>query len=109
MCQRCDSFAANHAAPASRRHFLKFAGAAAAIKAIKDNTTVPGHLPSLVSAISPAIKATAGQPGNALDNAIKQNVLLIVEKLKAATPILDKFVTEKKVIVLGAVYNPDKG
>lgn len=81
----------------------------AAIKSIKDNTTLPGHLPSLVSAIGPAIKATAGQPGNALDNAIKQNVLLNVEKLKSATPILDKFVTEKKVIVIGAVYNLDNG
>ena len=81
----------------------------AAIKSIKDNTTLPGHLPSLVSAISPAIKAAAGQPGNALDNAIRQNVILTVEKLKTATPIIDKFVAEKKVIVLGAVYNLDNG
>jgi carbonic anhydrase len=76
----------------------------AAIKSIKDGTTLPGHLPSLVNAIAPAIKATQNQPGNALDNAIRKNVLLNVEKLKAASPIIDKFVSEKKVRVVGAVY-----
>ncbi len=81
----------------------------ASIKSLKDNTTLPGHLPSLVSALAPAVKASAGQPGNALDNAIRQNVILNVAKLKAATPIIDKFVTEKKVAIVGAVYNLDSG
>lgn len=81
----------------------------AAIKSIKDSTTLPGHLPSLMSALSPAVKAVAGQPGNMLDNAIRQNVVLNVEKLKSATPIIDKAVAEKKVRVVGAVYNLDNG
>jgi carbonic anhydrase len=81
----------------------------AAIKSIADGTTLPGHLPSLVEAISPAVKATAGKPGNPLDNAIKQNVLLNVEKLKAATPIVETFVSEKKVQVVGAVYHLENG
>jgi carbonic anhydrase len=81
----------------------------AAINSIKDGTTLPGHLPSLVNAIAPAIKATQNQPGNALDNAIRKNVLLNVEKLKAASPIIDKFVSEKKVRVVGAVYQLASG
>ena len=81
----------------------------ATIKSIKDGTTLPGHLPSLVSALAPAVKAVANQPGDALDNAIRQNVLLNVEKLKAATPIIDKAVAEKKVRVVGGVYNLDNG
>jgi carbonic anhydrase len=81
----------------------------AAIKSIADGTTLPGHLPSLVEAISPAVKAAAGKPGNALDNAIRQNVLLNVEKLKAATPIIETFVSEKKVQVVGAVYRLEDG
>ena len=81
----------------------------AAIKSIKDNTTLPGHLPSLVTALSPAVKATLNQPGNLLDNAIKQNVILNVEKLKAASPIIDKYVTDKKVRVVGAVYRLGTG
>jgi carbonic anhydrase len=81
----------------------------AAIKSIKDGTTLPGHLPSLVAAIGPAVKAVTGQPGNMLDNAIRQNVVLSVEKLKAATPIIDKAVAEKKLRIVGAVYNLDSG
>jgi carbonic anhydrase len=81
----------------------------AAIKSIRDGTTLPGHLPSLVEAIAPAVKDTQGKPGDALDNAIKQNVLLNVEKLKAATPIIEMFVAEKKVRVVGAIYNLEDG
>jgi carbonic anhydrase len=81
----------------------------AAIKSIADGTTLPGHLPSLVEALAPAVKATQGKPGDALDNAIKENVRLNVEKLKAATPIIEKFVSEKKVRVVGAVYNLEDG
>ena len=60
----------------------------AAIKSLKDNSTLPGHLPSLVSAITPAVKATEGRPGDRLANAIRQNVIDNVAKLKTATPIL---------------------
>ena len=81
----------------------------AAIKSIRDGTTLPGHLPSLVEAIAPAIKDTQGKPGDALDNAIKQNVLLNVEKLKAATPIIEMYVAEKKVRVVGAIYDLEDG
>jgi carbonic anhydrase len=81
----------------------------ATIKSIRDNSTLPGHLPSLVTALSPAVNATAGQAGNALDNAIKQNVILNVAKLKAATPIIDKAIADKKVRIVGAVYNLSNG
>jgi carbonic anhydrase len=81
----------------------------AAIKSIGEGTTLPGHLPSLVEAISPSVKATAGKPGNPLDNAIRQNVLLNVEKLKTVTPIIETFVSEKKVQVIGAVYHLENG
>jgi carbonic anhydrase len=77
----------------------------AAIKSIKGGTTLPGHLPSLVAALAPAVKAAADQPGDNLDNAIKQNVVLTVDRIKTATPILSKAVEEKKLRVVGAVYD----
>ncbi len=52
----------------------------AAIKSIRDGTTLPGHLPALVEAISPAIKEAIGKPGDALDDAIEANVRLNVER-----------------------------
>jgi carbonic anhydrase len=76
----------------------------ATIKSIKDGTTLPGHLPSLVDAIRPAVEAVKGQPGDLLVNAIHRNVALNVDKLKAATPILKSFVDDKKIRVVGGTY-----
>jgi carbonic anhydrase len=76
----------------------------ATIKSIKDGTTLPGHLPSLVAAIGPAIK-----PNQTLDDAIRQNVLFNVGKMKAATPIIDQAVADKKVRVVGGLYHLDTG
>ena len=76
----------------------------AAIKSIKDGTTLPGHLPALVSALSPAVNAVQGQPGDMLANAIRRNVLLNVEQLKATAPIIKTFVDDKKVRIVGGVY-----
>jgi carbonic anhydrase len=81
----------------------------ATIKSLKDNTTLPGHLPSLVSAIAPAVKAVAQQPGNPLDNAIRQNVIDTVAKLKAATPILSAAVEQEKLKVVGGIYRLKDG
>jgi carbonic anhydrase len=76
----------------------------ATLKSLKDNTTLPGHLPSLVESLAPAVKATSGQPGDPLANAIRQNVKDNVAKLKSASPILDAAVTQNKLKVVGGVY-----
>jgi carbonic anhydrase len=76
----------------------------ATIKSLKDNTTLPGHLPSLVASLAPAVKASAGQPGDPLGNAIRQNVINNVANLKAATPILDAAVTQQKLKIVGGIY-----
>ncbi|WP_375314425.1 carbonic anhydrase [Bradyrhizobium sp. A5] len=76
----------------------------ATIKSLKDDKPLPGHIPSLVSAIAPAVKAAAQQSGNALDNAIRQNVIDNVAKLKSAAPILNAAVEQGKLKVLGGIY-----
>lgn len=76
----------------------------ATIKSLKDNTTLPGHLPSLVTRLAPAVKATAGQAGDPLANATKQNVLDTVAALKAATPILSDAVATQKIKIAGGIY-----
>jgi carbonic anhydrase len=81
----------------------------ATVKSIKDGTTLPGHLPSLVAAIGPAVKAVQGEPGDMLDNAIRRNVRLNVDKLSTAAPILSKFVDDKKVRIVGGVYKLASG
>ncbi len=81
----------------------------AAVKAVKDHIEFPGHIPSLIEAIRPAVKAAQDQPGDLLDNAIKQNVMLNVEKLKTAGPILRNFVQGGKLKVAGGIYSLDTG
>src|ERR1700732_4943337 len=81
----------------------------ATIKSIKDGTTLPGHLLALVSALTPAVKAVQGEPGDMLVNATRRNVMLNVEKLMAAAPILNTFVENKKVRVVGGIYKLASG
>jgi carbonic anhydrase len=81
----------------------------AAVKAVKDGKEFPGHIPLLVDAIRPAVKAARDQAGDLLDNAIKQNVILNVERLKTASPILSDAVQGGKLNVAGAIYGLDSG
>jgi carbonic anhydrase len=81
----------------------------ATIKQIKNGTTFPGHIPSLTKALTPAVKAVSKQPGNLLANAVKENVILTVQKLQAAGPILSEAVNQKKLRVVGGVYDLDTG
>jgi carbonic anhydrase len=81
----------------------------ATIKSLKDNTVLPGHLPSLVTALAPAVKAVSQHEGNPLDNAIRQNVIDNVAKLKSATPILNAAVEQGKLKVVGGIYRLGDG
>jgi len=74
------------------------------IKSIKDGTTLPGHLPSLVAAIKPAVDAVQGEAGNVLENAIRRNVTLNVEKLRTTAPILSAAAGGKTIRVVGGIY-----
>lgn len=82
---------------------------AATQKVVAEGITLPGHLPSLTSAIAPAVKAVEGQPGDALDNAIRENVRLNVTSLEQADPILSAAVADGTVKVVGAVYDLETG
>lgn len=77
----------------------------ATIKSIKDNTTFPGHLPSLVAALAPAVRDVLDQPGDMLANAIRRNVVRTMATLAAATPILSAAVADKKLVVAGGIYD----
>ena len=76
----------------------------AAIKSLKDGTTLPGHMPSLVTGVAPAVNAVSQQGGDTLGNAIRQNVIDNVAKLSSATPILSAAVEQGKLKVAGGIY-----
>jgi len=78
----------------------------AAVKAVKDGKEFAGHIPLLIDAIRPAVKAAQDQAGDLLDNAIKQNVILNVERLKTASPILSDAVQRREIERCGRNLQP---
>jgi carbonic anhydrase len=81
----------------------------ATIKSLRDNTTLPGHMPSLVAGIAPSVKAVLPQGGDTLGKAIRQNVLDNLAKLSSATPILSAAVEQHKLKVVGGIYRLTDG
>ena len=81
----------------------------AAIAHIDANDTLPGSIRELVDMIRPAAAAVRGKPGDKLDNAIKANVKLGVERLRSQDPILSEFSKKGDLKVVGAVYELSTG
>jgi carbonic anhydrase len=77
----------------------------AAVESVKTGVAPPGHLPTLVDGIAPAVRAVQGKPGDLLANAIRENVVQTVAKLKAAGPVLSEAAEGGKVRIVGGVYN----
>ena len=81
----------------------------ATIKSLKDDKPLPGRMPSLVAGLSPSVKAVSAKGGDVLGNAIRQNVIDNVAKLKSATPILSAAVEQNKLKVVGGIYRLKDG
>lgn len=79
------------------------------MSSIQDNTTLPGHLPSLVNAIAPAVKAVEGRPGDPLENATTENARMCAETLKTATPLLSAASNDKRVKIVSGIYRLGDG
>jgi carbonic anhydrase len=77
----------------------------AAVKHIKDQDTLPGAIAGLVEAIKPAVVKARGETGDLLENAIKANVGIGVERLNSLEPILASQVKQGRVKVVGGVYD----
>jgi len=78
----------------------------AARETIAAKGNAPGHIESLVTAIKPAVEATAKED---LDATIKANVKQVVQALRSSTPILKAEVDSGKIQVIGGYYSLDTG
>lgn len=82
----------------------------AAIKVLKDKAVLPGHLPGLVAAIKPAvIAAEKTGPADLPGSAVAENVRRQVIRLKASPPVVQKRYGDKKIDIVGAVYDLQSG
>jgi len=80
-----------------------------AVEAALKGGPVPGHVGTVVDAIRPNITQATAEPGDQLDNAVRDNVRATVERLKTSSPILAPMVADGSLRIVGAVYDLDSG
>jgi carbonic anhydrase len=80
-----------------------------AVTAALEGGELPGKLPNLIEALRPAVEQSAHEPGDRLDNAIRDNVTHVVAQLRAAKPVLSELVAAGKLRIVGAVYSLETG
>jgi carbonic anhydrase len=80
----------------------------ATVEAVENNATAEAEINWLVDGIRPAVEEAKTQPGDLLDNAVKANVSLTVERLKGSA-LLSEAVETGELKIVGARYDLDTG
>jgi carbonic anhydrase len=80
-----------------------------AVKATVAGGKAEGHIDAIVQAIKPAVAIARQKPGNLLNNAIAQNVDMVVERLQTSQPILAHALQTGAVKIVGGVYSLKDG
>jgi len=80
-----------------------------AVDAAVKGGEAPGQIGSLIEAIKPAVEKAKTESGDMLDNAVQENVKMVVAKLKASKPILAEMLEKGKIKIIGARYDLDTG
>jgi carbonic anhydrase len=79
-----------------------------AVKAAIKGGEFPGKIGSIVEQIAPAVEIAKNEPGDQLENTIKANVMLQIERLKQS-PVISQLIAENKLKIVGSRYNLDSG
>jgi len=79
-----------------------------AVKAAIAGGELPGQIGSLTQAIKPAVETSKNQPGDKVENAVKENVRLQIENLKKSQ-VITQLIQEGKLNVVGGYYDLDTG
>jgi carbonic anhydrase len=80
-----------------------------AMKHINDRDSLPGAISGLVELIKPAVAMSKGMVGDPLENAVRTNVEIGVERLQGLEPIVAPRVKDRSVKVIGGVYDLRNG
>ena len=79
-----------------------------AVKAAIEGGSLPGHIGSLTEAILPAVESSKNQAGDKVENAVKANVRLQANRLKAS-PLLYERIEAGTLEIFGFYYDLDTG
>lgn len=78
----------------------------AAIKVVKENAVLPGHLPQLIDSIRPAVETVlADNSSDPLADATVENVRHSVETLKYSSAIVAEAAAAGQIEIVGGVYD----
>lgn len=80
-----------------------------AVSAAVSGAKEPGRIATVLNAIQPAVRKSKGQPGDAVDNAVRAQAIEVATQLRNAGPILNKAVSEGKLKIVAARYDLDTG
>ena len=81
----------------------------AAVSIVEENTEFPGSIGAMVAPILPAVLAVREEPGDLLDNSVRENVRRIVERLSTSEDILTEPLEAGRLKIVGARYDLDSG
>ena len=82
----------------------------ASIDAVQKDASFPGHIQTITTDLSPAVRsAMLKRPANLESAVTKENVMLNVDALRNSTPILRKRVQSGQLKVVGGIYHLDSG
>ena len=82
---------------------------AAACDMVRKGKTYPGSIGPMVQAITPAAQAVAGQAGDYVENAVKENARQNAARITQQSPIIADLVKQGKVRIVAARYDLDDG
>jgi carbonic anhydrase len=80
-----------------------------AVAAAMDGGHAPGHIGDLLEKIAPAVQATKGRSGDALQNAINENARRVAAQVRGSRPDLKSLAHGEEVTVLSACYDLNTG
>ena len=69
----------------------------------------PGHIATLLQKIAPAVKASKGKKGDAVDNAVIENAEMVAAQIRKSNPSLKSMAHGEEVTVVAARYDLDSG
>lgn len=81
----------------------------AAVSVVKENAVFPGSIGRMVEPIVPAVLRAQGQPGDLLDNAVRENVRRTVQRLRTLEALLVDPLKAGKLKIVGAHYALNDG
>ena len=82
---------------------------AAACAIVEKHAKFPGSIGPMVNAIVPAAMAVRGQPGDFVDNTVRESAKRTATKVATKSEIVSHLIKAKKVKVMAARYDLDDG